>query len=627
VPPSPRAAPPSAWHPRPLAVRGPSRALAARAAVAGRVDVVVGARSRRALRAVEAAVGRAAVVARVARVDAVTLRLDARRLQAVARLPGVRYVEPRGVRRLLALDAYDRTDPASGRSFMWGFHAVHGGQALATIGGGTSVPVAVLDTGVDLGAPDLAANVRATFDAADAGIDDTIGHGTFVAGLIAAVPGNGIGIAGTAGDTPLLVVRVADGEGAIADDTAARAIVWAADHGARVMNLSFGGAGDSLVLDDALDYAFSRGVVLVAAAGNDGQSGNAVDYPAAHLGGLRGAVGEGLSVAASRPDGTIAPWSSANAHVSVAAPGAALRDACGAARPAIDGVFSLIPRGVASDWDGVPAGYCAERAIGAPGAVQRYAYGEGTSFAAPIVAGIAADVRQLRPVLTARQVIAVIARTTQGARRWNPHAGSGVVDAAAALAAAATFDTAPPALTLRASPGQLAVVVRAVAADHARSGERPVGDIRYLVQAARGRGRWRTVETWSARPVATRIASAAGERVRVRVVACDANGNCTTRLAGPLRARRAHLALRVTVGHRAGRTALRLALRPARALALRARATVDVASGGGWRRVAVLALRLGATRTLAVDASAGTRFRVAIPGTRNWYPLSLSVRG
>ena len=508
---------------------------------------------------------------------------------------------------------------------MWGFHAVHGGQALAALGGGTSVPVAVLDTGVDLGAPDLARNVRATFDAADAGVDDTIGHGTFVAGLIGAVPGNGIGVAGVAGNTPLLVVRVADGEGAIADDTAARAILWATDHGARVMNLSFGGAGDSLVLDDALDYAFARGVVLVAAAGNDGLAGDVVDYPAAHLGGLRGAVGKGLSVAASRPDGTIAPWSSSNAHVSVAAPGAAQRDVCSSARPALDGVFSLIPRGVASDWDGVPAGFCPERAVGAPGAAERYAYGEGTSFAAPLVAAVAADVLGRRPGLTARQVIAVITRTTQGARRWNVRAGYGVVDAAAALAAAATFDTAPPTLTLHATSAQLAIAVRATAADRARAGERTVAGVRYLVQAARGRGAFHTVAAWSARPVATRVASAAGALVRVRVVACDANGNCTTRVTRTLRARRAHLALRVTVGRSAGRRVLRLALRPARALALRALATVDVASGSGWRRVGVVALRLGAARTLAVDA--GARFRVVIAGTRNWYGVRVNVPG
>jgi subtilisin family serine protease len=627
VPPQLDGARPAAWEPRPLAPSVPSRGLAARAARTGHVEVVVGARSPRALRAVEAAAGRAAVVGRVARVDAVALRLDARGLRAVARLPGVRYVEPRGVRRLLALDAYDRVDPATGRSFMWGFHAVHGGQALAALRGGTSVPVAVLDTGVDLGAPDLAQNVRSTFDAADAGIDDTIGHGTFVAGVIAAVPGNGIGVAGVAGNTPLLVVRVADGEGAIADDTAARAIIWAADRGARVINLSFGGAGDSRVLDDALDYAFARGVVLVAAAGNDGLSGDAVDYPAAHLGGLHGAVGTGLSVAASRPDGTIAPWSSSNAHVSVAAPGAAQRDVCSAARPALDGVFSLIPRGIASDWDGVPAGFCPERAVGSPGASERYAYGEGTSFAAPVVAGVAADVLARRPGLTARQVIAIIARTTQGAGHWNARAGHGVVDAAAALAAASTFDTAPPALDLRATAGQLAIGVRARARDRARAGERTASAVRYLVQAARGRGPFRTVGTWSARPVATAVASAAGQLVRVRVIACDANGNCASRVSRALRARRAHLALRVTVGRRAGRTALRLTLRPARALALRARAIVDVASGAGFSRVGVVALRLGAARTLLVDASSGARFRVAIAGTRNWYPVRVSVRG
>src|SRR5439155_4777483 len=112
------------------------------------------------------------------------------------------------------------------------------------------------------------------------------------------------------------------------------AIVWAIDHGARIVNLSLAGPDTSSTEQTAIDYATSHGVLLVAAAGNEYGAGNPVEYPAALLQpvGSNGAGGTGLSVGASTPAGTRAGFSNTGSYISLAAPG--------------DGVFSALPPGI-----------------------------------------------------------------------------------------------------------------------------------------------------------------------------------------------------------------------------------------------------------------------------------------
>jgi hypothetical protein len=151
-----------------------------------------------------------------------------------------------------------------------------------------SAVVAVLDTGVDAAHPDLAGQlVEGTSLVAGADeTDDPNGHGTAMAGIVAAATDNGIGIAGIGFDgVRVMPVTVLDADGLGQDSDIIEGIVWAVDHGADVVNLSFSNPGYSAALQAAVDYAWARDVVVVAATGNDGSS--AATYPA----GDRGVIG------------------------------------------------------------------------------------------------------------------------------------------------------------------------------------------------------------------------------------------------------------------------------------------------------------------------------------------------
>jgi serine protease len=169
------------------------------------------------------------------------------------------------------------------RSQQWGLDRISVEQAWAS-SRGTGALVAVVDTGVDLGHPDLAAHIvdrGADFvDAKDTdGAQDQNGHGTHVAGIIAAVTGNGTGVAGVAPDARILPVRVLDADGSGTTDQIAAGVRYAADRGADVINLSLGvtsGVGSAAKVIGALDtvydafaYASAKGAVIAFAAGND----------------------------------------------------------------------------------------------------------------------------------------------------------------------------------------------------------------------------------------------------------------------------------------------------------------------------------------------------------------------
>ena len=311
--------------------------------------------------------------ARLARLGAVAVTGErAAVLRAATREGGVAYIEPQLPRHLHAEPA-EALDPATGRSYDWAYEAVHATEGIAGAGGGApNAPVAVVDTGVDIAHPDLAGRLLPGHDVLGAGsVRDLVGHGTFVAGLISAIDGNGIGGRGVAGATPVLPVRVSTGTGITSADLAA-GIVAAVDGGARVINVSIGGPRLSIAERDALDYAASHDVLVVASAGNSAEEGNPLEYPAAALGGDAGGWSPGLSVGASGPDGLPAPFSTHNRAVSLVAPGAG-------AGPCDDGVYSTIPTGPASLWAG---GRC-DRIFAPPAhGAGRYAYAQGTSFSA-----------------------------------------------------------------------------------------------------------------------------------------------------------------------------------------------------------------------------------------------------
>ena len=184
-------------------------------------------------------------------------------------------------------------------------------QAWDVTLGDPSITIAVVDTGVDP-IPDLASALVPGHDFLGGDTTDPNGHGTEVASVAAARIDNGIGIAGACGRCSVMPVRVLDAQGQGLTSTVAEGVTWAADHGARIINLSLAGTNDDPVLDAAIAYATDHGAVVVIAAGNLGSSAPA--YPAA-------GASEAIRVAATDSAGALFPWSDHGGWVDIAAPG------------------------------------------------------------------------------------------------------------------------------------------------------------------------------------------------------------------------------------------------------------------------------------------------------------------
>ncbi|HEX5095587.1 MAG TPA: S8 family serine peptidase, partial [Acidimicrobiia bacterium] len=188
---------------------------------------------------------------------------------------------------------------------------------------GSGVTVAVIDTGVRGDHEDLSSILLPGVDYVNGtdGRVDPNGHGTHVAGIIAAQVDNGRGIAGGAPGVNILPVRVLDANGSGSTSNVAAGIIWATDHGARVINLSLGG-GESQGMHDAIIYAVNKGVVVLAAAGNSGD-GAAPVYP--------GAFNESIAVAAVDSNRNRASFSNTGSYVDIAAPGVSILSTYGSA--------------------------------------------------------------------------------------------------------------------------------------------------------------------------------------------------------------------------------------------------------------------------------------------------------
>ena len=189
--------------------------------------------------------------------------------------PGIRYAELDG--RAFALATPN--DPFWPDE--WSEARTHAPAVWDLTTGSHSVVVAVVDTGVDASQPDLAPRVLPgpDFVNGDSDASDDQGHGTAVAGIVAATGNNGIGTAGYCWQCRILPVKVLGSDGAGFDSWVAQGIIWAVDHGAKVVNASLGSPTDDLTVAAAAHYAVQHGALLVAAAGNDGST--TLDYPAA----------------------------------------------------------------------------------------------------------------------------------------------------------------------------------------------------------------------------------------------------------------------------------------------------------------------------------------------------------
>lgn len=230
----------------------------------------------------------------------------------VAKLAGL---APIPVKKFTILPADDKAEVAARKAaprqtpsapIPWGV-ALLGG---AVADGGASVSIAILDTGIDAAHPDLKRRLEDCKDftqarqpMVDGKCDDQNGHGTHVAGIVAADGGeDGRGIFGMAPGARLKAYKVCGPRGSCWSDDIAFAIRKAADNGAKIVNMSLGSDTLSTLIGDAVNYAVSKGVLVVAAAGNDGPYAGSIDYPGAQVG--------VIAVGALDADIIVADWSS-----------------------------------------------------------------------------------------------------------------------------------------------------------------------------------------------------------------------------------------------------------------------------------------------------------------------------
>ncbi|WP_436347825.1 S8 family serine peptidase [Natronorubrum sp. FCH18a] len=262
----------------------------------------------------------------------------------------VRYVEKDHVRRQQlhsAVEPSESVDLSDEQETPWGVERIGATDFHGKGGTELGATVAILDSGIDPEHESLEVADGEAFTECNGGFcatewDDEIGHGTHCAGTVAAQD-NGTGVVGAAPDVDLCALKVLAGDGSGYDSDIAAAIEWCADNDIDVINLSLGGSDEAQVLEDALRYAYDRGVLVVAAAGNGGSVAG-VDYPAGY--------DECIAVGATDDRDEVPDWSARGDGIELVAPG--------------DAILSTLPD-------------------------DEYAYLEGTSMSTPHVAAIGAQ--------------------------------------------------------------------------------------------------------------------------------------------------------------------------------------------------------------------------------------------
>ena len=321
-------------------------------------------------------------------------------IRALTADPGVVYAEADGTFHAAGVPTtptapLDPNDPLL--SSEWGMGLIDAPYAWSVTTGSPSTVVAVLDTGIDLTNPEFAGRIWTNPTANTDGhvgdlhgwnfvnnsgsVADNSGHGSHVSGILAAAGNNGYGIAGVDWGTQIMPLKILDAQGNGTTDAAVAAIYFAVAHGARVINASWGGDSYSQAFLSALQYADSKGVVFVTAAGNDSANndaaaaapGNATTYPASYR------TPNELVVAAVDPSGDLADFSNYGpTTVDLAAPGV--------------GIVSTVPKSIA------PSGFASY---------------DGTSMATPFVSGTVALLAGLYPGMTAGQLVARVRATVK----------------------------------------------------------------------------------------------------------------------------------------------------------------------------------------------------------------------
>jgi serine protease len=328
--------------------------------------------------------------------------------QAAAALtqdPSVEYAEPNFIAGITAnpVDVPARLAPNDPYyRYQWNFEALQMPTAW-DMSTGQNVTVAVVDTGIDFAASDLANTKRLPgydFANSDGDATDDQGHGTHVAGTIAQTTNNGLGAAGVAFNATLLPVKVLGSNGQGSYETIIQGIIYAVDQGASIINMSLAGRSGSQALEETINYAYQRNVVVVAAAGN---SNGAVEYPAAY--------NNIIAVGAVQFDKTRAPYSDYGPQIDLMAPGGNTK--------------------VDQNNDGYGDGIL-QQTFKSSGGGYSYRFFEGTSMAAPHVAAIAGLMKSLRPEATVDEIKNAMMQTAVNIGS-SEQFGAGLLQAAGAL--------------------------------------------------------------------------------------------------------------------------------------------------------------------------------------------------
>lgn len=321
----------------------------------------------------------------------------------------------------------------------WHLPKIQAPQGWDITTGAASFPIAIIDSGVDADHPDLASKLMTGRNFLDGSVntDDTHGHGTSVAGAAAAASNNGTGISGVSWGSPIMPLQVFNSTTSALYSTIASAITWATDNGAKVINISMAGSTSSLTMENAINYAWNKGVIVVASAGNSSTS--APYYPAA--------CKNVVSVSATTSGDLKASWSNFGATVDVSAPGVSI--------------------------------YTTTKGGG-------YGSVSGTSISAPITAGLVALIWSANPTLTNAEVVDILLQNSDdlGVAGFDETFAHGRINAFKSVSVAKSFapqpDLTAPTATIT-SPGNSATVSGSVFFNVAALDDKAVSKVEFYL--------------------------------------------------------------------------------------------------------------------------------------------------
>jgi len=332
-------------------------------------------------------------------IAAIAASVPSQAIDALQKNPKVVYVE------------YDFEVYVTAQTVPWGVAKIGSPDVWAVGNKGTNVKVAILDTGIDITHPDLKVVGGATYVFGTTTYNDDHGHGTHVAGIVGALY-NTVGVVGVAPEAALYAVKVLDKNGRGYISSINMGIEWSISNRMQVISMSFGSTSDSISLHQECDEAYNFGIVLVAAAGNNGPGAETMTYPAKYS--------SVIAVGATDSNDIVSDWSSRGQEMWVTAPGVS--------------IYSTYKGGT-------------------------YVTMSGTSMACPHVTGTTALILAKNPTVSPDDVKSILQKTavkTGGMNGWywTSAYGFGRVDAYAAVSAAQTL---PPDFSLSASPSSLEI--------------------------------------------------------------------------------------------------------------------------------------------------------------------------